>query len=55
MYDFNSAGEKHLKMIVETRKPTRKDGIEQLQLYLKFSEATIGVWYNGEESIYLKK
>lgn len=44
-----------LKMIVECKRPTREDGMEQLKIYLKFSDATIGVWFNGTESLYLKK
>lgn len=48
-------GVKHLKMIVENKRPTRTDGRAQLEIYLKFSEAKIGVWYNGHESLYLKK
>jgi len=42
-------------MIVENKKPTRKDGQDQLEDYLKFSEAKIGIWYNGKESLYIKK
>lgn len=48
-------GIKQLKIIVENKKPTKKDGLDQLKLYLKFCEATIGVWFNGNESIYIKK
>lgn len=48
-------GVKHLKMIVENKRPTRTDGRAQLEIYLKFSEARIGVWFNGSESLYLKK
>lgn len=55
VYDIDSNGNRYLKMIVENKKPTRKDGIDQLELYLKFSEATIGIWYNGLESVYIKK
>lgn len=44
-----------LKMIVENKRRTRKDGQTQLELYLKFSEAQIGIWYNGQESLYLRK
>lgn len=44
-----------LKMIVECKQKTRKDGLEQLKIYLKFSEANIGVWFNGEESLFVRK
>ena len=42
-------------IIVECKKPTREDGIEQLKLYLKFSEAELGVWFNGENTHYIRK
>ena len=42
-------------IVVECKKPTREDGIEQLKLYLKFSEATLGVWFNGENTHYIRK
>ncbi|MGP1438167.1 MAG: N-6 DNA methylase [Treponema sp.] len=54
---FENRGTKNekLKMIVECKKPTRQDGREQLEIYLKFCNAQIGVWYNGNESLYLRK
>ena len=55
VYDLDEKGNKKLKIVVENKKPTRKDGLDQLKLYLKFCEATIGIWYNGIESIYIKK
>lgn len=48
-------GIKRLKMVVENKRPTRTDGRTQLEIYLKFCEAKIGIWYNGYESLYLKK
>ncbi len=42
-------------IIVECKKKTRTDGITQLQDYLKFSNAYLGVWFNGNERIFLKK
>ena len=42
-------------IIVECKKPNRRDGRTQLQDYLRFSEARIGVWFNGEEKLFLKK
>lgn len=48
-------GIRFLKIVVENKRPTRTDGRAQLEIYLKFSEAKIGVWYNGHESLYLKK
>lgn len=48
-------GKQKLKIVVECKKKDRKDGIEQLQDYLKFCEAKIGIWFNGDESVYIKK
>lgn len=42
-------------IIIECKKKTRRDGITQLQDYLKFSNAYIGVWFNGNERLFLKK
>ena len=55
VFELDEQGNKKLKMIVENKKPTRKDGQDQLEDYLKFSEAKIGIWYNGKESLYIKK
>lgn len=55
VFEYGTDKKKHLKIVVENKKQTRKDGREQLELYLKFSEAQIGIWYNGVESLYLKK
>lgn len=42
-------------LIVECKKSTRKDGKSQLEDYLRFSKASLGVWYNGKETLYLRK
>jgi type I restriction enzyme M protein len=42
-------------IIVECKKKTRKDGLDQLKDYLKFSSAYLGVWFNGEETLFLRK
>ena len=47
--------EENIKIIVECKKPSRRDGRSQLESYLRFSEARIGVWFNGEEKLFLKK
>ena len=46
---------KKLKIVVENKKPTRKDGQDQLEDYLRFCEAKIGVWFNGNDSLYIEK
>jgi type I restriction enzyme M protein len=42
-------------IIVECKKSNRRDGKTQLEDYLRFSKARIGVWFNGEEKLFLKK
>lgn len=41
------------KIIVETKKPKRKDGIEQLKSYLNAEGSPVGVWSNGADRIIL--
>tara|TARA_R110001583_G_scaffold188357_1_gene350427 strand:- start:1603 stop:3411 length:1809 start_codon:yes stop_codon:yes gene_type:complete len=48
--------ESELVGIIECKKKTRKDGIEQLKLYMDMcSSVEWGVWFNGEEQINLRK
>ena len=42
-------------IIVECKKKNRKDGRTQLEDYLRFSRAYLGVWFNGDERLYLQK
>ena len=44
-----------ISIIVECKKKNRRDGRTQLQDYLRFSSARVGVWFNGSERLYLKK
>lgn len=41
------------KVVVEVKKPKRKDGIEQLRSYLNAEGSPIGVWSNGSEKVIL--
>ena len=41
------------KIIVECKKPKRKDGIEQLKSYMNAKGAPVAVWSNGIDSIIL--
>ncbi len=54
---FNSTKktEDELFMVVECKKKDRKDGEHQLRLYLDMSAAEVGVWFNGDDHIYLRK
>lgn len=47
--------EDDLYLIVECKKRNRKDGVAQLKLYLDMSPAELGVWFNGDEHVYLRK
>lgn len=44
-----------LAIIVECKKPNRRSGRSQLQDYMRFSQARVGVWFNGNEKLFLKK
>lgn len=54
---FKSGGrsEDDLYIVVECKKKNRKDGLGQLKLYLDMSPAELGVWFNGDEHVYLRK
>lgn len=54
---FNSEikDEDHIYIIVECKKKNRKDGKNQLENYLIFSKAQLGVWFNGEERAFIRK
>jgi type I restriction enzyme M protein len=47
--------EDDIQIIVECKKKNRKDGKSQLQDYLRFSKANLGVWFNGEERFFIRK
>ena len=54
---FNSSkkNDDSIYIIVECKKKARKDGKTQLEDYLRLSKAKLGVWFNGEERLFLKK
>jgi len=45
----------NIQIIVECKKKNRNDGRSQLEDYLRFSKARIGVWFNGSARLYLAK
>lgn len=56
VFKGKTRAESDLIGIVECKKKTRKDGIEQLKLYMDMcSSVQWGVWYNGDEQINLQK
>ena len=42
-------------IVVECKKKNSKDGRTQLENYLTLSNAYLGVWFNGEERIFIRK
>ena len=47
--------EDDIYIIVECKKKNREDGKSQLQDYLRFSKAFLGVWFNGDQRLFLRK
>lgn len=45
----------NLLIIAECKKKNRKDGRAQLEDYLRFSKAFVGIWFNGKERLFLRK
>ena len=55
VFTSDDHSEESVYIIVECKKKNRKDGRSQLEDYLRFSKAYLGVWFNGEERLYLQK
>ena len=55
VFNTDSRNENDLYIVVECKKQNRKDGKTQLQDYLRLSRALLGVWFNGSETLYLRK
>ena len=47
--------EEDVYIIIECKKKNRTDGKTQLQDYLRLSKAFLGVWFNGNERLFLRK
>ena len=47
--------EDSLYIVVECKKKNREDGKTQLQDYMRLSKAYLGVWFNGDERLFLHK
>ncbi len=52
---FRDSDKREVYIIVECKKKKRKDGRTQLEDYLRLSRAEFGVWFNGEERLFLHK
>jgi len=55
VFPNNKKQDDDIYIIVECKKKNRKDGKTQLQDYLRFSKAFLGVWFNGDERLFLRK
>ncbi|MCM1388101.1 MAG: N-6 DNA methylase [Bacillus sp. (in: Bacteria)] len=55
VFSSDAKTEDYIEIIVECKKKNRKDGRSQLEDYLRFSKAQLGVWFNGEERFFIKK
>ncbi len=55
VFPNNKKIDDEVHIIVECKKPNRNDGITQLKDYLRFSKSYLGVWFNGDERLFLRK
>jgi type I restriction enzyme M protein len=55
VFNDKSKNDDDIWIIIECKKKNRKDGRGQLENYLTFSKAQLGVWFNGNEKLFLKK
>ena len=55
VFSNNKKQDDDVYIIVECKKKNRKDGLSQLKDYLRFSKAYLGVWFNGEERLFVRK
>lgn len=55
IFDNNKKNEDDISIIIECKKKTRLDGLEQLKDYLRFSKASLGVWFNGNQKLFIRK
>ena len=55
VFSSNQHNDDTVYIIVECKASTRNDGRRQLEHYLKFSNAMLGVWYNGNDFLALQK
>lgn len=55
IFENNKKNEDDISIIIECKKKTRLDGLEQLKDYLRFSKASLGVWFNGNQKLFIRK
>ncbi|MDD9819448.1 MAG: N-6 DNA methylase, partial [Nitrospira sp.] len=54
VFDGNKSDD-NLFIVVECKRKSRKDGLSQLKDYLRLSNAQLGVWFNGDERLFIRK
>ena len=55
VFKSSNKNDSNISFIVECKKKNRKDGRTQLENYLTLSAAWGGVWFNGQERLFLRK
>ena len=55
VFSSKSRADEDLFIVVECKKKNLKDGLEQLRIYMDMSAAEVGVWFNGDEHVYIRK
>ncbi len=55
VFENENHSDDNIYIIVECKKNNRKDGQTQLEDYLRLSKAKLGVWFNGEERLFIRK
>lgn len=55
VFSSDKKTDENLFIVVECKRKTRKDGLTQLENYLRLSKAKLGVWFNGEERVFIRK
>lgn len=55
VFNDSKKDDESVNIIVECKRTDRQDGQTQLQDYLSFSNAELGVWFNGEQRLFLRK
>jgi type I restriction enzyme M protein len=55
VFDSPEHSEANLQVVVECKRKNRREGRQQLEIYLTLSAAEIGAWFNGNDHLYLRK
>ena len=55
VFDSENHTDSNISIVAECKKKNRKDGKTQLENYLTLSNAKFGVWFNGEEKLFIRK